>query len=363
LQTLLSHSAFRQAIAPVDEGVKVILLASLLHDLGHYPYSHWIEELDSLPTTLQITRHEDRASHIIENSEIGPIIRNQWDVSPGKVARVIARTGISQQEKVLSSLVDSVIDLDKIDYLQRDSAHCGVPYGEGFDVQRLIAALCLNEHNNAICLTEKGRSSFAAFLMSKIVMYQEVYWHKTVRACTAMFKRFFYEFVTQHLDRADTIRKIYLTQGDVRFIDMLDTKSRHLPSLNRLIRPFAALYRAIYKPAYVHYHGHVVHLTDTPTRDFFEILMESTYEKAVRMTHDLVEELRPAIRGLGMMDVILERTPVGSAEKPDLKGFQFLDTVLGKYEGVTKEIEGLNDYLWTQTEDRTYFAAPPSTKG
>lgn len=357
LEVLLKNHEFYEAVRSVNESIKLVVLASLLHDIGHYPYSHWIEEINGLPEGMRFSRHEDRAKNIICKGKIGKIIKDNWEVDPVKVCKLITGGELSTREQLLRTIIDSVIDVDKIDYLQRDSAHCGVPYGCAFDVERLISSLYLNEERNKICLTEKGRSSFAALIMSNIVMYQEVYWHKTVRSCTAMFKRFFYEFLTKKIEDINRIKKEYLFYPDAKFIETLYLKTKNYHELNRLIRPFTNIGRNLYKPAYVHYHGHELYIGDESTKDFFELLTVKTYPDQIKMTSHLVDELRVHIPEIKLMDIILETTPVTYREVPDLKVFQYYDSKIGKYEPLTTEIMELNTYL--RKNRRSYiFCAP-----
>jgi HD superfamily phosphohydrolase len=84
------------------------------------------------------------------------------------------------------------IDIDKMDYLARDSLHAGVPYGRNFDQGRLIGSLCLNAQGDGLAITEKGKTAAEMMVFARYVMFSEVYWHHGVRAATAMFQRAFY---------------------------------------------------------------------------------------------------------------------------------------------------------------------------
>lgn len=357
LQVLLRNPSFYEAVESVEEAIKLTVLGSLLHDIGHYPYSHWIEELTGLPDDLAFSKHEERAKNIIVGGEIGEIIKAKWQVDPDQVCRLIAGGTISEREELLRSIIDSDIDVDKIDYLQRDSSHCGVPYGLGFDVERLISSLWINEQRNKICLTEKGRSPFAALIMSNIVMYQEVYWHKTVRACTAMFKRFFYEFLKRNMVKIGTVKQKYLSYPDERFIATLWAKTKGDRELNALIRPFMNQGRVLYKPAYVHYHGHELYVGRESTKNFFDKLSANDYVDQMSMTLRFFEGLKTYVPRIRELDILLETTPVTYREVADFIGFQLYDSKLGKYEGLTPEITGLNRYL--DSNRRSYVLCKP----
>src|SRR5262249_35369167 len=94
--------------------------------------------------------------------------------------------------RILSSLLSSPIDIDKVDYLFRDSLHAGVPYGRNFDHNRLIAGLCLNEAGDGLAITEKAKTAAEMMVFARYVMFSEVYWHHTVRSATAMLQRAFF---------------------------------------------------------------------------------------------------------------------------------------------------------------------------
>ncbi|HEV8150813.1 MAG TPA: hypothetical protein VGP61_11560, partial [Gemmatimonadales bacterium] len=91
----------------------------------------------------------------------------------------------------VQGLISGSLDLDKIDYLCRDSRMCGVPYGT-VDVDRLLASLTLVEADGGrqeIGVQEKGVSALESLLFAKYQMYRNVYWHHAVRSATCMFKR------------------------------------------------------------------------------------------------------------------------------------------------------------------------------
>ncbi|MFM7739179.1 MAG: metal-dependent phosphohydrolase, partial [Planctomycetota bacterium] len=94
---------------------------------------------------------------------------------------------------LVSSMLSGPVDIDKLDYLMRDSLHCGVPYGRNFDVGRLISSLCVNSGGSGIALSNKGRTAAELLVFARYVMFSEVYWHHAVRSATAMFQRAFFE--------------------------------------------------------------------------------------------------------------------------------------------------------------------------
>src|SRR6185295_2882253 len=96
------------------------------------------------------------------------------------------------KSRLLASILSGPIDIDKMDYLARDSLHAGVPYGRNFDQGRLIGSLCVNQQGDGLAITDKGKTAAEMMVFARYVMFSEVYWHHGVRAATAMLQRAFF---------------------------------------------------------------------------------------------------------------------------------------------------------------------------
>lgn len=186
LRQLARDERFVDTVSPQD--AELFLVAALLHDLGHWPFCHPIEDLN-LPS---VPRHELFANSFLLEGEVADVLRSEWGINPRDVVALLSEKPRDASWKVLSSMLSGPIDIDKMDYLGRDSLHAGVPYGRNFDQNRLIGSLCLNEAGDGLAITEKGKTAAEMLVFSRYVMFSEVYWHHGVRAATAMLQRAFY---------------------------------------------------------------------------------------------------------------------------------------------------------------------------
>ena len=173
---------------------EVLIVAALLHDLGHWPFCHPIEDL-ALPG---MPPHEANAARFLTgDTELADVLRRTWQIEPTEVLDVLVPRTSTPQLRLLRSMLSGPIDVDKMDYLERDSLHCGVPYGRNFDKQRLIQSLVLNAAGDGLALTHKGKTAAELMVFARYVMFSEVYWHHAVRSATSMFARAFYELHEQ----------------------------------------------------------------------------------------------------------------------------------------------------------------------
>lgn len=194
LQQLSKDSRFQIIVDP--HSAELLIVASLLHDLGHWPFCHPIEDLG----IVGVIPHEAHAArYLADGTEIAQVLRDVWKIEPSEVLDILDPRTDDPKLRLLRSILSGPIDVDKMDYLDRDSLHCGVPYGRNFDRQRLIQSLILNAAGDGLAITAKGKTAAELMVFARYVMFSEVYWHHAVRAATSMFARAFYE-LHQQLD-------------------------------------------------------------------------------------------------------------------------------------------------------------------
>ena len=173
-----------------DHDTRFIRLGALLHDIGHYPFSHALEESG-------FTSHEEIGQQLLGDGALAEALRAAGFQDPAREFGALIR---GASDHPLAGLISGSIDLDKIDYLKRDATMCGVPYGE-VDVDRLLACLTVVDVDGRrrVGIVEKGVAALESLLFAKYQMYRNVYWHHAVRSATAMFKRLVHEAVVDRV--------------------------------------------------------------------------------------------------------------------------------------------------------------------
>jgi HD superfamily phosphohydrolase len=187
LAGLALHSLRQRSKVPEEvwQDAQLIPYAALLHDIGHYAFSHALEELESdwLPGD-----HQEISARFFRSPELGEALAALGEDAAERIYDLIQGTS----DAPLRGLVSGSLDLDKIEYLRRDARFCGVPYGE-VDAGRLLQGMLVLEDPETgrfeLGVHEKAVSSLESLLFSKYQMFRNVYWHHAVRAATALYKR------------------------------------------------------------------------------------------------------------------------------------------------------------------------------
>jgi uncharacterized protein len=156
-----------------DEEAQAVSIAILLHDIGHGPFSHTLEH------ALVNVHHEEVSLRFMERLD---------EIFGGKLALAIRIFKDEHPKQFLHQLVSGQLDMDRMDYLNRDSYFTGVSEGViGFD--RIIKMLAV--HQGELVVEEKGIYSIEKFLIARRLMYWQVYLHKTVMAAEQMLIKTF----------------------------------------------------------------------------------------------------------------------------------------------------------------------------
>ena len=180
---------------------ELIPYAALLHDIGHFAFSHALEELE---TDLMPGDHEAVSARFFESPELGQALESLGTGAADEIYALIRGVG----DAPLRGLVSGSLDLDKMEYLRRDARFCGVPYGE-VDVDRLLQGLVVLQDPDTgdyeVGLQEKAASTLESLLFAKYQMFRNVYWHHAVRAATVLYKRIVEESVAAGLVHPDEL--------------------------------------------------------------------------------------------------------------------------------------------------------------
>ena len=170
-----------------DEARADALAAALLHDLGHGPFSHLFEEV------LPHAKHHEQWTQDILLDPSTEVHQTLESISPGMSGRVVGLLDGNYRLGYLSQSVSGTLDVDRADYLLRDSHMTGVRYGL-YDLDWLLHALtfaCVEGRWVLAVQGRKGLPPVESFFLGRHFMYQQVYHHKATRAADALVRAIF----------------------------------------------------------------------------------------------------------------------------------------------------------------------------
>src|SRR5690625_4811013 len=158
----------------------VCLCAALLHDLGHGPFSHSFEKVFSLDHELFTEKI------ILGDTGVNKVLSQVAEDFPKDVANVINKT---YHDKLVTSLISSQIDADRMDYLLRDAYYTGVSYGN-FDMERILRVMRPTE--DQVVIKSTGMHAVEDYIMSRYQMYWQVYFHPVTRSAEVILTKIFH---------------------------------------------------------------------------------------------------------------------------------------------------------------------------
>jgi len=162
-----------------EDEAQTIRIAALLHDVGHGPFSHVFEHL--LVKFLKKT-HEDMTTWVIRESELRDVI-NGLGYDPDLIGKLAVGVLNKPGKAFIDQMIRSAVDVDKLDFVVRDTYHTGAEYGY-VDIFRVIHMLDILDENLAIDLG--ALSALESFILARIESFKSIYFHRVGRAAQIM---------------------------------------------------------------------------------------------------------------------------------------------------------------------------------
>ncbi len=158
---------------------EAVRIAALLHDVGHGPFSHVFEHL--LIKSLEKT-HEDMTSWVIQRSELSDVLKG-LGYDPSEISKLAVGTLNKPGRAFLDQIVRSSVDVDKLDFIVRDTYHTGAEYGY-VDVPRIINSF--DVLNGELSVDIGALSALESFMIARVESFKSIYFHRVSRAAQIM---------------------------------------------------------------------------------------------------------------------------------------------------------------------------------
>jgi len=267
MATMLSESL------PLEVEEKTSLMcAALLHDIGHGPFSHTLESIlrDSLNVDhVDLTKKlilgtysifQDDEQHFLSSIHCNTVteILEKHHIDTALITQIIS--GTVKEKTYLGQMLNSVIDVDQLDYLLRDSHYTGVAYGM-IDSQRFFQTIRI--HDNRLAIHRKGVGSVENVLMARALMYSSVYFHKTVRIGELMLSK-----AIEMIHDIDPLP--YFKMTDAELVNALKQKGSFQHEIVARLK-----YRQLFKQAYML----SAHQRDEQTSELLKNLEDSLFRR------------------------------------------------------------------------------------
>lgn len=192
MKLVLDHLDRESNAQKVKSAKQALLATALLHDVGHGPFSHLFEPCLGI-------NHEQWSIAIVTDptTEVYRVLHEENPDLPGHVAGLINEKN-TKYPPWQRALISSQLDVDRMDYLRRDSFYSGAGYGR-FNWHRLLTTVDFTENNSDLVWPEKSALAIEEYIFARYYMYQNVYLHKTTRGYEALLQAMW--------ARADQLRK------------------------------------------------------------------------------------------------------------------------------------------------------------
>jgi uncharacterized protein len=181
------------------------VIAALLHDLGHGPFSHTFEEI--LKDVGKPFHHEKMTLRIIEEdtTKVSKILSDLDPDLPKQIAGYVSKERRSEENKHWShKLVSSQMDADRLDYVLRDAKMAGLT-GTTYDLERILKCLYIHpKRSDCIAINQHAVEAVESFLLALDQLYRIIYYHQAVRAATVLLKAILRRAVQLHLEAPET---------------------------------------------------------------------------------------------------------------------------------------------------------------
>jgi uncharacterized protein len=178
----------------VDQAKSLLRATALLHDVGHLPFSHGGEDiLPKSEKTGETVKHEQVSIALIREKELADLLSKElYPEVVDHIALLLDEGQLPPELQILKRLISGQFDADRMDYLNRDSLHCGVGYGN-FDYLRLLETLRAKESTEGgleLCIDRGGIHTLEAMILARYWMFTQVYFHKTRRIYDIYLRRY-----------------------------------------------------------------------------------------------------------------------------------------------------------------------------